>query len=182
MIAIHENGNKPIDRNRKRESGVALLFSMLLLFLLVTLAFSSMDTVMADAKIVGAKKSSERSLQMAEAGVADAMDFLYSTLNTTATPPEVGDEIDMVRYGGFGGSFAMQGHEATDSNYALAPGSVIAMKGIGERCDVSSDYKFAYGIWDIQVQGSSGDGLSTSGIHISLLKCQCISIQGCGGL
>ncbi len=176
----NENRHDDIDARRKRESGVALLFSMLLLFLLATLAFSSMDTVMRDAQIVGAKKSSERALQMAEAGVADALDFLYNTYDTHTNPPEVGQTVNMANYGGFGGSFDKQGHEVVEADYALVPGTAITMRGLGEPCMVSSDFKFSYGIWDIEVQGTSGDGLSTSAIHISVLKCQCVDINGCG--
>jgi len=176
----HEIRPSAIEARRKRESGVALLFSMLLLFLLATLAFSSMDSVKRDAQIVGAKKSSDRALQMADAGVADAMDLLYNRYAPVSSP-EIGDTIDPAIWGDIDGSFVRQGNESRDHLYALAANTIMTMRGLGEPCNVSSDFDFNYGIWDVQVQGfSTTDALSRSTIHISVLKCQCISINNCG--
>jgi hypothetical protein len=161
-----------------REGGVAMILTILMLFLLATLATSAIDTTMKDAQIVGAKKSSEASLQMAEAGVADALDFLYNTYNPVNVP-EIGDNIDMTSYGGFGGTFASQGSYSSDTGaYGLESGSDISMVGLGEGC-MTADPSHHYGVWNIQVQGSIGGGRSQSTIHVGALVCQCTDIRGC---
>jgi hypothetical protein len=162
----------------RREGGVALILTILMLFLLATLATSAIETTMRDAQIVGAKKSSEASLQMAEAGVADALDFLYNTYNPVNVP-EIGDDIDMSTYGGFGGSFAALGSYSTDTGaYGLETGSNITMVGLGESC-MTADPAHHYGVWNIQIQGSVGGGRSRSTIHVGALVCQCTDILGC---
>jgi hypothetical protein len=168
----------PLAANATRESGVALILTILMLFLLATLAVSALDTTMKDAQIVGAKKSSEASLQMAEAGVADALDFLYNSYNPVNLP-EVGETIDVSLYGGFGGSFAALGSHSTDvGTFGLASGTNISMIGLGEGC-MTADPSHHYGVWDIEIEGGVGGGRSQSTIHIGALMCQCTDILGC---
>jgi len=161
----------------KRQAGIALMLSVLLLFILATIALSSIETTMKDAEVVGAKKTSEASLQMAEAGVADALDFLYNSYDPINTP-EIGETIDMVSYGGFGGSFDPQGsYEVEGGSYGLAGGTDMTMASLGEPC-LTADPAHHYGVWDIQVQGVSAGNRSVSTIHFSALICQCTDATG----
>ncbi len=161
---------------RRREEGIALMLAMLLLFVLATLALSSMDMAMQDSQMVGSKKSSEASLQMAEAGVADALDFLYNRYDPIDVP-EVGTEIIVSQHGGFGGTFAKQGSfEQADGEYGLVGN--IKMVGLGEPC-MTADPAHHYGVWDIEVEGISGGGRSESAVHFAALMCQCTDIRGC---
>jgi len=165
--------------NKRRESGVALLLAMVLLFLLAMLGLSSLESAMTDGKVVGAMKSSEASLYMADAAVADLLDFMYNTYKPVSTP-EIGDEIDVSKYGGFAGSIGPQGaYETKSGTYRLEPGTKIKLVAIGEDCMQGSTRLFNYGVWDVNVEGYSGGGKSTSRIHFSALVCQCTDPLGC---
>jgi len=152
---------------------------MVLLFLLAMLGLSSLESAMTDGRVVGAMKSSEASLYMADAAVADLLDFMYNTYRPVSTP-EIGDKIDVSKYGGFTGSFGPQGaYETKSGTYRLEPGTEIKLVAIGEDCMQGSARLFNYGVWDVNVEGSSGGGKSTSRIHFSALVCQCTDPLGC---
>jgi hypothetical protein len=168
-----------LESKKRRESGVALLLAMVLLFVLAMLGLSSLESAMTDGRIVGAMKSSQASLYMADAAVADLLDFMYNTYRYVSTP-EIGDEIDVSRYGGFSGSVGPQGaYEKASGTYGLAPDTKIKLVAIGEECMQGNARLFNYGVWDVNVEGYSGGGKSTSRIHFSVLVCQCTDPLGC---
>ena len=169
----------------KRQSGVALMLAMVLLFVLALLALSSMETMMRNAQVIGAKKSSEMSLQMADAAVAQALDFLFNAYDPIDTP-EIGDTIVLAPYasteyvsdGEFKGGFDPQGsYETAGGTYRLA--TSISLVAMAEPC-LTLVPSHHYGVWDIQVEGVSPSGKSVSSVHVSALVCQCTDPLGCG--
>lgn len=161
---------------RKGERGVALLVSMLMLFILVTLAMASMDLARRDAQMVGAKKSSEAALQMAEAGVSEVLNYFYNTYDPVDYPGP-GTTIDIAT-ANIAGTFVNQGmYEISSGSYDLR--GQMSWVGKGENC-MTTEPSHHYGVWDVTVQGVAPNGQTTSTIHFSLLKCQCTSPTGCG--
>ncbi len=169
----------------KRQSGVALMLSVFLLLVLAMLALSSLETMMRNAQVIGGKTSSEVSLQMADAAVAQALDFLFNAYDPVDTP-EIGDKITLAAYstteyvsdGEFKGGFDPQGsYESEGGTYRLA--TSIELVAMGEPC-LTLIPAHHYGVWDIHVEGISPGGMSISTVHASALVCQCTDPGGCG--
>ena len=66
----------------RREQGFALLMTVLILLLLTSLGFASLNIVGADQQVAGYLARKKLALQAADAGVAKALE----TLQTTGTP------------------------------------------------------------------------------------------------
>lgn len=87
---------------RRRESGSALIVTVMLLLLLGVIGLSALDTVMRDQQVAGFQNRSTAAFYAAEAGLAEAKDEIRSRgwlqargetfdFNTYATPGEIGD-------------------------------------------------------------------------------------------
>jgi Tfp pilus assembly protein PilX len=75
--------SRRIEQQRTRgEGGFALLLTVMVLLLLVSLGFASMNVVETDQQVAGYQNRKKLALHAAEAGVAKAME----TLRTTGTP------------------------------------------------------------------------------------------------
>ncbi len=176
--SLEQSAVKPVVKPmaRRAERGIALLISMIMLFILATLALASMDMAMRDAQVVGAKKSSEAALQMAEAGVSEVLDYFYNTYDPVDYPGP-GTTVDIAE-ANIAGTFAQQGaYESGTGSFDLT--GEMSWVGLGEGC-MMTDPPHHYGVWDVTVQGVAPGGQTSSIIHFSLLKCQCTSPTGCG--
>lgn len=87
---------------KRRESGSALIITVLLLLLLGVIGLSALDTVMRDQQVAGFQNRSTAAFYAAEAGLSEAKDEIRSrgwlqargetfAFNTYAAPGEIGD-------------------------------------------------------------------------------------------
>lgn len=86
---------------RRRESGSALIITVMLLLLLGVIGMSALDTVMRDQQVAGFQNRATAAFYAAEAGVAQAKDLIRGQLFYTAgetvnfatsgSPVEIGD-------------------------------------------------------------------------------------------
>lgn len=69
---------------RKREAGAALLVAMMLLAFMALIGFGAMDTVMRDRQVAGNRSLTQSALYAADAGVAEGLDTLRTSVITNA--------------------------------------------------------------------------------------------------
>lgn len=78
-------------RCRRDEGGFALLITVLVLLLLVSLGFASMNMVQTDQQVAGFQNRKRVALNAAEAGVSVAMELLASNGVPTIPTSQLGD-------------------------------------------------------------------------------------------
>jgi hypothetical protein len=74
-----------------RQGGFALLLTVLILMLLISLGFASLNIVQSDQQIAGFQNRKRIALNAAEAGVAVAMETLASNGTPTVPLTQIGD-------------------------------------------------------------------------------------------
>ena len=137
--------------NRRREEGVALIASMMILALVVTLAISAMETTSRDQQVAGVQARSRVALQAAEAGLSTALVSVGS-----GTPSLVGTSFgDASVHKGGQPSYAPDPNVATpiqSLGSTPVPGMSLNINGNGPR--------FQMELWRISVQGSEPNGMT----------------------
>lgn len=174
-------------KDRRHESGAALLVSVLLLALMGVIGLSSMETVMRDRQIAGYQKRSQTALYAAEAGVAMALAMIRRDApdlaeggegalldyNPNAPNPPLFPEEDAPQ--DLGADFPAPGSpsfymdpDAADPNDNTAPAQAIRYIGKGDLCPgwiMSSDeasIEWAEAMWDLRVRGQNPGGTVVS--------------------
>lgn len=152
----------------KRESGSALLVTMLLLVLMGMIGLASLDTVMRDRQVAGFQNQAQTALYAADAGVAESLDVIRQEIVGTALAP--GDCLDTVLPNtSLGGGVAY----APDPS---APTDEICMLASADPCaeiDASIEMGqpiYLYTVWDVRVQGTAPGG-ATSRVQASVERC-----------
>jgi hypothetical protein len=69
----------------RRETGSALIITVLILLLLGVIGLNALDTVTRDQQVAGFQNSASVALYAAEAGVSEAKSLVATALDTTAT-------------------------------------------------------------------------------------------------
>ena len=72
---------------RRRESGSALLVSMVLLAVMGLIGMASLDTVMRDRQVAGFQSRAQTALYGADAGIADSLEILKNEVVGSALAP-----------------------------------------------------------------------------------------------
>ncbi len=85
---MQKQRNHSMDRNRdhRRESGVALMLSVLLLIAVSGLALSTMQTAASDGTVAGFQNQEQIAFYAAEAGIADARAVIRTMGERTQVP------------------------------------------------------------------------------------------------
>ncbi len=68
----------------RREAGAALLVAMMMLALMAIIGFAAMNTVMRDRQVAGNRSLTQSALYAADAGIADGLETLRTTVITNA--------------------------------------------------------------------------------------------------
>lgn len=138
---------------RKRQGGVALFVSMMLLVLVSGLAFSALETAMRDQQISSIQARKRLSLQAAEAGVAAAQ-------GTVAQGAQIPD-IVLTPLGD--AAIYPLGQPTFGPDTSGAPPvqnlGAQAASGMNLRIDGNGAPKFQVQLWRIRVEGSEPLGI-----------------------
>jgi hypothetical protein len=149
---------------RRRESGSALIITVLVMLLLGAIGISALDTVMRDQQVAGYQNRSSTAFYAAEAGVAQAKDLVRRnvlsgteklTFADYATPVSIGDsslypEGQPVYYGS--PKAGEDPVESMDESLKVAGAAGSDMRqGMGPRWN-------NFALWKIRVAGQTPDG------------------------
>ena len=140
------------DRRRSHaEGGFALLVTVLVLLLLISLGFASMNVVERDQQVAGYQNRKKLALHAAEAGVAKAME----TIRTTGTP-----SVPVTQLGD--ASMYPHGRPAFRLDPTAAnPNEVIGTAGLGGMnlaVGQNGSTSFQVQFWRIRIQGEAPGG------------------------
>lgn len=138
-------------RERKRESGVALIAAMMILALVGALALSAMETTSRDQQVAGVQVRARMALQAAEAGLATAL-ATVGTGTPTLTSASFGDGTV---------------HNGGQPSYRLDPGVATPISSLGAlpvpgmSLNINGNGpKFQMELWRINVEGSEPNGMT----------------------
>ena len=135
----------------RRESGIALIIAVLMMALMATIGFASMDTVMRSREVAGNTSRSFSALYAADAGISASLQALRSEVTTTALTP--GDCLDVTVPTATLGNGSSYRDDTTATNQ-------ICMLASADPCleDTSMELNFFYTVWDMRVQGEAPGG------------------------
>ena len=162
---IRPAGRSPDSR---RESGVALLITLLLLSLMGIIGMASLDTVTRDRQTAGNLKTAQSAFYAADAAVSGSLELVRTAV--------VGQSIAA---GDCLGTPVPTGSLPNGSTYgpdSTALSDEICMTGIAEACNelvASAEIGgsvFRYSIWNLRTQGSGTAG-SVSRIQAAARRC-----------
>lgn len=170
-------------RDRRHESGAALLVAVLLLALMGVIGLASMETVSRDRQIAGYQKRSQTALYAAEAGVAAAVGLIRKDIPALANlgegaledydpqTPAPPDFPEQSAPQSIGSDFPAPGSpeyymdpDAADPNDTTASPQAIRYMGKGDPCDgwimssEESSVDWSEALWDIRVEGRNPGG------------------------
>lgn len=149
--------------NSKREEGVALMLSVLLLIAVSGLALSTMQTVASDGMVAGFQNQEQMAFYAAEAGIADARDIVRNIGDRDELPAYPADFPDS----GTPTMLATAGDYETGQQPVYfadpTPADPIAYVGEGatciEGCNMTiGGLKYNHTKWQINVVGQSPSG------------------------
>lgn len=142
---------RPMSQRARREGGAALFIAVLLMALMATIGFASMDTVMRSREVAGNTSRSFSALYAADAGISAALQALRSEVTTTALSP--GDCLDATVPTATLPNGTSYRADATATNQ-------ICMLASADPCleETSMDLPFFYTVWDMRVQGEATGG------------------------
>jgi hypothetical protein len=136
---------------RREESGFALLITVLIMVLLVSLGFASMNLVQRDQQIAGFQNRKRVALNAAEAGVSVTMQTLASNGSPSIPSSQLGDS-----------ALYPQGRPSFQSDTTVAEpvkdlGSGI-LSGMGLGIGQNNSNQFQVHYWRLNVQGDGPGG------------------------
>lgn len=170
--SLQETKSAMSSRDRRRESGIALLIAMLMMIIFGALAVASMDTVTRDRQISGIASQATLAFQAAEAGVSAGLAALRNPAggwpSSIAGLASFSPPLPDIELGQTGDYPHGQPSYTKDPD---APNAIEYM-GVGGDCpgweisiDVSniggSGLKVAETLFDIRVQGETQTGART---------------------
>ena len=150
---------------RRRESGSALIITVLVMLLLGAIGISALDTVMRDQQVAGYQNRSSTAFYAAEAGVAQAKDLVRRnvlsgteqlTFADYATPVPIGDtslypEGQPIYYGAPEPGEDPVAVDGRDRSRSPARPARTCDIGMGPRWN-------NFALWKIRVAGQTPDG------------------------
>jgi len=142
------------NRDRRRESGAALLVAMMMLALMGLIGFASMDTVMRDRQMSGNTSLAQNALYAADAGVAASLDVLRTEITTTSLTP--GDCL----VGTVPTATLPNGTTYGPDSTVSVANQRICMLASAEPCleDSSLELNFFNTVWNIRTEGQARAG------------------------
>ena len=155
----------PIMITRKREQGVALMLSILLLLAVSGLALSTMQTVSSDGTVAGFQNQETIAFYAAEAGVADARAVVRNMGDRTEVPnypadyPNAANPVELSVASEFSGG-AQPAYYA-DPNPPEGAASLYIGEGTQctEGCNMTlGGLKYNHTKWQVNVVGESPSG------------------------
>lgn len=151
--AIHSR----LARRSRKEGGVALLVSVMMLVLMGLLGLASLDSVMRDRQIAGYTSRARSALYAADAGVAAALDMVRTApLPTALTPGDCITQILPTTALPNGTTYQPDTTAATNNVCMLASADPCAE--LDASIEVGSGSVFLYTLWDMRIQGQTNDG------------------------
>jgi hypothetical protein len=136
---------------RREESGFALLITVLIMVMLVSLGFASMNLVQRDQQIAGFQNRKRVALNAAEAGVSVAMQTLASNGSPSIPSSQLGDS-----------ALYPQGRPSFQSDTTVAEpvkdlgSGILSGMGLGIGQNNSNQFQVQY--WRLNVQGDGPGG------------------------
>jgi Tfp pilus assembly protein PilX len=155
-------------RRARRESGAALLVSMLLLTAMALIGFASLNTVMRDREVSGYTSQGQSALLGADAAVAHSLDVIRTQIVGIAV--SAGDCLPGTIPGATLPNGVVYGPDAT------APTNQICMLAAAEPCaELDSSIEqgqpiYLYTVWNVRTQGVAAGG-ATSRIQATAERC-----------
>lgn len=153
---------------RRRESGSALLVSMVLLGVMGLIGFASLDTVMRDRQVAGFQNRAQTALYGADAGVADGLEILKNEVLGSALA--IGDCLTNTL------TLTTLPNGTTYGPDTTAGSSQICMLAAADPC-ASLDASIEVGqpiylntLWNLRAEGIAVGG-ATSRIHSTADRC-----------
>ena len=154
---------KRLRQNPKREQGVALMLSVLLLITVSGLALSTMQKVASDGTVAGFQNQEQMAFYAAEAGIADARDIVRGMGGRAQLPnypadyPDLANPVQLATAGDY--------ETGAQPVYYADPTLVDAIGYIGEGaqctegCNMTlGGTKYNHTKWQINVVGQSPSG------------------------
>lgn len=138
----------PCDR---REEGVALLATVLLLLMLASLGLASLNVVEHDQRVAGYLNRKAVALHAAEAGIAKALETLDATGTPSVPPGSLGDPA---LYPGGRPSYRP---DPLVADPITSPGTGT-LSGMGLQVGSHSTPQYQVKYWKIRVQGEAPGG------------------------
>jgi Tfp pilus assembly protein PilX len=163
--------NAPIGtkvRSRRRESGAALLISILLLTAMTLIGFASLNTVMRDREVTGATSVSQTALYGADAALAASLEKIRTS--AVANQVVVGDCLP----GNVPSATLTNGVSYGPDSTAAT--SQICMLAAAEPCtEYASSIEqgqpiYLYTLWNVRAQGTAPSG-ATSRLQATAENC-----------
>ena len=158
MIQSKASIDRDRDENlRRRESGTALLVSILMLVMMGLLGMASLDTVLRARQIAGYPSRARSALYAADAGVAAALDMVRTAPLPTALAP--GDCITTVLPTTTlpNGTSYQPDTSAATSNICMLS-SADPCSELDASIEVGARSLYLYTLWDMRIQGQTPDG------------------------
>ena len=159
-------------RNRaRRESGAALLISMMLLAAMALIGFASLNTVMRDREVVGYSNQGQSALFGADAALAASLDVIR--LNIVGVAITAGECLTSGVPSGTMPNGVSYGPDSTASGN-------ICMLGAMEPCtEVDSSIEqgqpiYMYTLWNLRTQGTAPTG-ATARIQATAERCHAMT-------
>ncbi len=137
-----------------RQGGFALLLTVLIMILLVSLGFASLNLVQSDQQIAGFQNRKRISFNAAEAGVAVAMETLASNGTPTIPASQLGDSSIYPH-----GQPTFRADPTVGTPIEKLGTGALAGMGLGIGQNNSSQFSVQY--WRVNVQGEGPGGTVT---------------------
>jgi Tfp pilus assembly protein PilX len=157
-----------IRAERRRESGAALLVSVLLLALMGVVGLASLDTVMRDRQVAGFSSNAQNALYAADAGISASLNLIRQEIVGAALSP--GDCLTTPL-----ANTALPNGSSYRPD-ATAPSNQICMLASAEPCseiDASIEMGqpiYLYTVWSVRTEGIAPGG-ATARVHATAERC-----------
>lgn len=155
-------------RNPRREGGVALLISLLLLMAMALIGFASLNTVMRDREVTGYTSLSQTALYGADAALANSLNAIRTGVVGNQVLP--GDCLAGAVPSATLPNGVSYGPDAT------APSNQICMLAAAQPCaEMDSSWNlgepiYLYTVWNVRTQGVAPGG-ATARIQATAERC-----------
>jgi Tfp pilus assembly protein PilX len=165
---MHSHEAARVPRDRRGESGAALLVAMLLLMAMALIGFASLNTVMREREVTGYSGQGQLALYGADAALANSLDMMRQQVTGVAI--------------GAGDCLTPDVPSATLANGvtygpdSTAGSSKICMLAAAEPCaelDSSTEIGqpiYLYTVWNVRTQGVAPTG-ATSRVQATVERC-----------
>ena len=150
-VTHHDQPRSRSQGRTRRQGGAALLVAVLMMALMATIGFASLDTVARGREVAGNTSRSFSALYAADAGIAASLQTLRTSATTTALTP--GDCLDANVPAATLANGSTYQADTTATNQ-------ICMLASADPCldDTSLELNFFYTVWDMRVQGEAPGG------------------------